>query len=300
MMTMELENGARLQIATDYKEISHSDYIDFQHAKLRFTESVISEDADLDVETMIECLGSIIKTPDGEKADIGSIEFMVDGDSVEGSLPNIMEEVSVWRLYNWYETLMADYSPQEFDFSKDDYTYTYKGEEYVLTRDRGYRVVSKNQQRYDLEEGNNSSEGKSKFKRFTAIEVVEVNTIYTLLRRSEKAAKKSDASDSFVTDLKMLAILLRRPGEELPTMLADREDWILERAKHFQEVPNWVIKDVTFFLSNLSRHLKIAQNTGLSFMERRNLISSGQLDAILREAMMKHTGKLIKKHTGNT
>ena len=56
--------------------------------------------------------------------------------------------------------------------------------------------------------------------------------------------------------LHMMAILLRKPGEKLPTDKSQKEAFLAERAVHFQEVDTQTALDVDFFLLNILTHLE--------------------------------------------
>jgi len=296
MIKLTLADGNKLAVHTGYKELSHAQYIDFQHGKLRYVRNLLEEEVDnFRPEIMAEALSAVV---DGN---LGTLPFMLEEDNLKDKdLPPLTEGISLYRLYLYYERLMQEYDPSGFDFTKQDYEYTYKGQRYTLTADRAYRVVSRNKVRWDTDPEELDSEGNPKPLQFTTLEVIEVNTLFHLLAKSQKQAKQDKASQTFSTDLMMLAILLRKPGEEIPIIKKERDAWLSQRAEHFVDIPNWVVKDVTFFLTNTSRVLEIALSTELSFMARKNLVSSGDLDAILREAMLRTTNKLLKKPIKST
>lgn len=67
---------------------------------------------------------------------------------------------------------------------------------------------------------------------------------------NEKKAQKYGVL-SFRLNLFMLAMLARKEGEQLPYRESELREFVLNRAKHFQEVPASVALDVAFFLSHL-------------------------------------------------
>lgn len=72
----------------------------------------------------------------------------------------------------------------------------------------------------------------------------------------EETAKRGDPDGSlmYTMYLHLLAVLLRKDGEQMPIGDADRERWILERVDYFQHIDAQTALNLDFFLLHISRH----------------------------------------------
>lgn len=72
----------------------------------------------------------------------------------------------------------------------------------------------------------------------------------------EETAKRGDPDGSlmFSMYLHLLAVLLRKEGEQMPIGDAEREAWILDRATYFQEIDAQTALNLDFFLLHISRN----------------------------------------------
>jgi hypothetical protein len=71
-----------------------------------------------------------------------------------------------------------------------------------------------------------------------------------------------DGSLMFTYYLKLLAVLTRREGEQLPVEDSTREHWVQNRAAHFQDIDAATALDVDFFLTGTSRYSESGQRAG--------------------------------------
>jgi hypothetical protein len=71
-----------------------------------------------------------------------------------------------------------------------------------------------------------------------------------------------DGSLMFTYYLKLLAVLTRREGEQLPVEDSTREHWVQNRAAHFQDIDAATALDVDFFLTGTSRYSGSAPPAG--------------------------------------
>ncbi|MGL6008496.1 MAG: hypothetical protein ACRC1D_03490 [Culicoidibacterales bacterium] len=71
-----------------------------------------------------------------------------------------------------------------------------------------------------------------------------------------------DGSLMYSYYLKLLAVITRRSGEQLPVEDSTREYWIQERAAHFQEIDAATALDVDFFLTDISKSYVNAMRVG--------------------------------------
>ena len=96
-----------------------------------------------------------------------------------------------------------------------------------------------------------------------------------------------DGSYIFTMYLKILASLLRKPGERLPTNDSEREAFIAQRVHHFSTISASVALDVDFFLLNTfdSYEKSLLANTSLS------------LHASSLQLQVQSRGKRKSKHT---
>lgn len=85
------------------------------------------------------------------------------------------------------------------------------------------------------------------------VETVEAVEAYETVRVYEEMNKTDDdpqGNRAFARYLRTLAVLLRKPGERLPTEPGDRERFIQGRMVEFQEMDAKTAVDVDFFLLN--------------------------------------------------
>lgn len=82
-----------------------------------------------------------------------------------------------------------------------------------------------------------------------AVEAYETVRVYEDMNKTDDDAQGNRA---FARYLRTLAVLLRKPGERLPTEPGDRERFIQERMVEFQGIDAKTAVDVDFFLLNTS------------------------------------------------
>lgn len=108
------------------------------------------------------------------------------------------------------------------------------------------------------------------------ISVVEAIEALELLRISENNTKERPAEAAnirFTTYLKMLAILARKEGEELPINDAHREQFLTERLIHFQGIDAATALDVDFFLLSSLQRSNATHEIAGSFIRRASALA---------------------------
>jgi len=86
------------------------------------------------------------------------------------------------------------------------------------------------------------------------LETCQAIEAFETIRLFDKESKKSgdeDGSVLFTQHLRLLAILFLKEGEQLPGDDSQREHWIEERAKHFEDIDAQTALDADFFLLNI-------------------------------------------------
>jgi hypothetical protein len=277
---VETANGEQqeIRLISDYREVTHSQYIDFMYAKGRYSEAVVSIDPTQDGATaMAEALSFVTE------GDISNIPFMLPEDDLEaGTLPPLQEGISLLRMFFFAESVLMAYSPEDRkqELLAEDYAYTHKGKKRVLTQKRATRAIAK--------------------RGMTTMEVIETNALYHTLNQLLKVKSDKYGERHFEADLKMLAILLRPEGEALPLRMKERNEYIEQNARELSDVPNYVIKDVSFFLTRTCKALEVSVSTPLFLMAHRNLISHQEINKMMVEMIKKHIGSNTLSSLVNT
>ena len=161
-------------------------------------------------------------------------------DALDESLRSVFGYIS--RLITAYEPKMYNQDLHEFQYKGDTYRIPY-----IRTMPLGLGEV------------------------LPDISVVEAIEALELLRISENNKKErpgEEANIRFTTYLKMLSILARKEGEELPVNDAHREQFLTERLIHFQEIDAATALDVDFFLLSSLQRLNVTHEIAGFFIRR--------------------------------
>ena len=233
-----------INVPTEPADITFSQYIDFRVKESKYLDP--DKPVGTDIDRVVECVSQIV---DG---DLFRLPFNIDGENIQDkwnadNLGSIFQAVSLVRLYHHLEKLFA-WNPGEI-LSDKDFTFEYMGEMFTITPKRAQRVIS---------EGMVGAEGKT----FTVMEVMEVTEAQRWL--DKKADKEGDPTGAieFERDLRKVAILARKPGEDLPNNPRERAEWIQTRAKHFSKLPMTIAIGINCFLKATWDTLKGALVTG--------------------------------------
>jgi len=149
-----------------------------------------------------------------------------------------------------------------------DYKTEYKGEKYTLraayaAKTCGFRA------------------------RFSLREATEAAMFQEMIDAPEKyPTLEAYLSAKFNYELAMLATILRKEGEELPENPVDLELWVIDRAKHFEDMPATVALDVTAFFFAVGKRLR--EEAAL-----RQSLTKRDLERILQKSR-KHRSKSMR------
>lgn len=253
-------------LGTDPEDFTYGEYLDFLKCAERYAAILEKDDPDaFEPELLYEAVSYLIP------GDIGMLPLYLPDDKKGEALPPLTKGLSVFRLYYFLQAVMARHIPS-FDLSGDDYSCEYKGEKFFLKQRRAVNMISD--------------------AAVATVEVVETNILYKIL----KDAVVRNSGDpfgqlEFEADTKMMAILLRREGEELPVNKIKRDAFIRERAEYFKDLPMTVVLDVTFFLTRISRVLKKSLYIQRSLKER----PLSALSKVRMKRSKKHARRSFKK-----
>lgn len=141
-------------------------------------------------------------------------------------------------------------------YSEAEHRFEYKGETYAIpaikTLPLGLGVVLPN---------------------ISVIEAIEALELLRLTDASQKERPDEAANIRFTSYLRMLAIIARKEGEELPVNDAQRERFITERVIHFQEIDAATALDVDFFLLSTLQNLNAAHETAGSLIRQASALA---------------------------
>lgn len=251
-MKLTLENGTTISnVPATARELSYSAFLDFGSAQARYS-TKIDPDEDLDTdeipelsfeEMIIEAVGYVVDVE-------GDFPFTLDDEPLDkwDDIPATLDNVSWVRLFKYLNWVVKSYGLEleEKGFDPIRFKVEYKGEKYQLMAGQVDRMISK--------------------RTLTAGEAIEVREI----ERLTNDRLKSDffANLMFERELRILAILMRKPKEKLPFNPRKRAKFVEERARHFMEIDTATVMDVRFFLNSsiwnlLTSHLaaRISENS---------------------------------------
>jgi len=117
----------------------------------------------------------------------------------------------------------------------------------------------------------------------------------------EETAKRGDPDGSlmFTMYLHLLAVLLRKEGEQMPIGDTERESWILDRVAYFQEVDAQTALNLDFFLLHISMPSDQSPDA-IGFLSRQSLklVSETKFRKQKRYRKQKHTPARYSKGRG--
>lgn len=192
------------------------------------------------VDKVIEMLSYVVECDDW-----GEIPFNIDGMELEkkwrnGKIGSVFEEVSIVRLY-FYLTDLFNGNEEERLVVTRKWSFEFNDDVYWIEPDRALRVMS-----------------EGKLKTYTVLEFIEVSETERWLDKEIKEKGDLYGELEFERELRVLAVLLRKEGEELPINVRERKKWIENRAKSFQRMPMDVVLGVRFFLSSIWEGFKMS------------------------------------------
>lgn len=220
----------RFDIPFSSSDVTFSNFLDFRAADQRY----LTSDGDSVFERMIECIGTVAS------GDWDMLPVYLEGDeSIQKNYTiEIGIELSIVRVYSHLRTIMSE--DDDNDKISNDTKILYKGDEYIV---HTYF---------------NSSMTAGEF-----IETLELErTVGPSIQKGDP-----DGILEFQLGLRQMAILLRKPGEKLPSRKGDRDKWIKDRAKYLEELPLSVVVQVRhFFFRSMTEYL-LKESTRFSLKE---------------------------------
>lgn len=233
-MKLTLENGATISgIPETVREFPYAAFLDFGSAQARYA-AKIDPDEDLDTdevpelsfeEMIIEAVGYVVDVD-------GDFPVTLDNEPLDkwDKIPPLLDRVSWVRLFKYLNRIVKEYGAEleKEGFDPIQYEVDYKGQKFRLMAGQAARMVAK--------------------RTLTAGEAIEVREI----ERLTNDRLKTDFFGNLIyeRELRILAILMRKAGEQLPFNPRKRAVFIEERARHFMEIDTATVMDVRFFLSS--------------------------------------------------
>lgn len=226
------------------EEISFSDFCDFRKLESAYIDANTSEDrkSDKPLLLLMDALSTIVK------GDLSKIPVAIDGDDYEsfydkGFILKPGDDITVLRIYFHILTVINKYVPEEIP-----QTFTVKRSVFPWIKDPEYIVRSESAARVLAN------------RPFTTGEMLEVLEYQRLSEHSVRVGG-DPANVEFTLGLAEVSILLRKPGEDLPTSRRKLKQFIRERSEIFGNLPLSVILDLRFFL--IAALLKLRTTVGL-------------------------------------
>lgn len=245
MITLKLDNGKEVIVPATVDDIQFGDYYDFKEAEdLYFKaneEGEMRVDPDETLDFLIEAVGYLVK---------GAILDLEVGKSED-----TIKDGTLFGIYNFLIALINGYTPQELPI---DFGFTWKGQWFMIDPAATMAVLTGIQP--------------------TTLEAI---TLLELSRLSDIKKTKGMESTEFNFGLEHLAVLCRKPGEQLPTRKADRTAFIDRRKHFFAEVPMTIPLDLRFFLAHTLADLSKIAFTNISFTRNKKLVQMLQKTKLL-------------------
>jgi hypothetical protein len=231
-------NKHEMPVPYSLEEINLSQYYDFQIAydrMMREAEKVDNGEINSGerheskvVELMIETCKIIV--PKADLLDFNPneniTEYIETFKIIEGG-----DELTISLLYAHLFNIVRIYEPKH----KDKVEFEYKGET--------YKIIAQELWRSWMMDPN--------YTQMSAGEYIWINEFKREKKKVDDQSFEQYGTMAFRVNLFMLAILARKEGEQLPYKESELREFVLNRAKHFQEVPASIALDVAFFLSHL-------------------------------------------------
>ena len=148
---------------------------------------------------------------------------------------SVLSEPSLLGVFSHVIDLATNFKPVRRIVPEVGYFFDYKGEVFGISPERASAYVT-----------------GITYTTAEAIEVLEADRIL-----AQKIAETTDPQGmfSFEMDLRRLAVLARKDGEELPVQKVERERWIDERARFLKEVSADVALEIRFFFIGILMRL---------------------------------------------
>lgn len=241
-----------LTVPLDTYGIAYEQFVDYQILERKFLELNTSGKHNEALATLVEALTKICgphvhmlpQTVEGD-----NLQAMVD----QGYQLNLGDEVTLLRLYAHITVMLRAMDVQDKyapDVIPASITIEHGGKEFRVIRDRAARIMS----------GRTLTVGE-------AIECQEYERRANLAKRG--ASPKEASILDFTMTLSQVAILLREPGEQLPSDEEERNQWIAERRNLLRSISLRDVIDLRFFLLAAFVRFMRRKNTGSTGKGRR-------------------------------
>lgn len=249
MVTLEVRTreGTLLELGVPMTDadMTFAGYLDYLAAR----DAYDSLDADVKKVIAASSLKSMLRHV--ITGDLDKVPFILPDDLAGDDVPSITAGVSLMRLHFHIEKVLLAALKKERRHSALKYEFDYKGERWYIGQERAITFLS----------------GLA----LTAGEVIEVHEVKELM--DLLIEKKGDPKYNYTyeRDLRVVGILAKREGFELPFDINERLAYIEQQMRHFADLSLEVVLDIRFFLKTILAELQASQDI-ISFLTRRNLL----------------------------
>lgn len=201
--------------------------------------------------------------------DVKSLAYALPDDSLEdlfnrGFFLTFGEDVTIQRLYVHLNTIIDNFYDEE---AANGNSVNYSIEWYETKRKRKPCTYIVNRQKAQVIITGDAT-------KFTTGETIEIKEWQRLTMQAVENRGDLEGNFAFTLGLAEFAILVRKPGEELPFNKAERDAFIKKRMEIFETLPTSDVLKVRFFLLRILNDWLKAKALERSF-EEKNLISTG-------------------------
>lgn len=257
MVTLEFKNkfgvSGQVQVPVTEDDILFGPYLDYQALR----EEYFSADEGIkDAQAFTYLKAALSKIVAG---DLDDIEPVLPDDLTEGGFPPIWQAISLARLDDHIARLVRAAIDKDRSVSALEYTFDYKGETWHISRKRALSYL-----------------GGASFSTGEVIEVVEVGKLMDLLIKRKGDPMKNYA---YERDLRIVGILAKREGYELPFEINERMAYVERQMKYFSGLPLSTVLDVRFFLGAILKELNLSLDT-IGFLTIRNPLLHQSLEVV--------------------
>lgn len=233
-MIIQLSSGGKIDVPYHVSELTFMQFIDFTTLEQRyFAENEEGKDEAAAIQHLIEAVAAVVT------GDIHDIPFRTD-ESIEhlmkGYSIGLGEDISILKIYAHVVNLIQSYTPESSQ--EAEFSISFNGEQFTVAGTDAARTL--------LNQPLTAGE---------AVTVLELQR--NMLHLMEKNGDK-EGNLAFSLGVQELAVLLRKPGEQLPMNRVERIKFIDERVKLFEYLPLDVVLDIRFFfLHSIEEYMRI-------------------------------------------
>lgn len=234
------ENGiiAQVMIPASFSEVQLDKYISFS-----IEADKIGEDGYNPIIQMAKAIGEFTGI-DLDKILVANVgDLYSETDDLDGSLRT---------LYGYILNLCGQYAPQLM--TPETAGFEYKGERFTIP------VIAQN-----------VLGGLPILPTVSVLEAIEAFEIQRLTANMIDETGDENGSFRFTYYLRLLSIICRKEGEELPISESEREKFFTERSLFFREIPAEIALNVDFFLSSILPRSAMT-NHAIGFLTLQNFV----------------------------